>query len=370
MDRETAARIKPTIEKLGELYELDVYHVKPINKGEVNYNFEISTNEGKFFLREYGNKIIRNEEDLIFEHRVLDHLMRNGFSRLARPRKVRNPELPDAHCPYPTLVRIGRRYFALFDFIAGRDASNFDLEEAARTLAHFHKAIEDFGHPYRPFFVADMWEKQLWQCELLLAENQKGDCFAEALAEFLPQVKHYLNTFKGNIHELDSGLKKLVCHNDYHLGNIRVRAGKAYITDFEGVGHNYRTYELAFATIAFCTQEDPGDLEKEKEFWAKARKFLRNYTDINGLHPEEMELMPSMIKATYVKLLPHIIRHHYQNTYEADKRIRDETLTTIINSLNWCERHSQQMIADLQTITGQTASLKRRSRRHAPGCHK
>ena len=366
MDRKMAASIEPAIETLGKIYELNIYHVKPINKGEVNYNFEIATNEGKFFLREYGDKIIREEKDLIFEHRVLDHLMRNGFARLARPRKVRNSELWEAHCPYPTLVSIGRRYFAVFDFIAGRDASNCDLEEAARTLAYFHNAIEDFEHPYCPFFLEDMWEKQLRQYRILLAENQKRDCFDETLGRFLPRVEHYLAAFKANIQESDNGLKKMVCHNDYHLGNIRMRAKKAYITDFEGVGHNYRTYELAFAIIAFCTQEDPGDLEKEKEFWQKARGFLKNYIAINGLHPEEIELMPSMIKATYVKLLPRIIRHHYQNTYETDKRIKDETLTTIINSLDWCEQHSQQMIADLEIISRQTTSFPRR-RRHARG---
>lgn len=360
MDRKMATRVEPMLKKLGKLYELNIYHVKLINRGEVNYNFEIATNEGKFFLREYGDRIVRNEEALIFEHRVLDHLMSNGFSRLARPREIRNLEPPEAHCPYPTLVRIGRRYFALFDFIVGRDASNFDLEEAAQTLAYFHKTVENFDHPYRPFFVEAMWERQLRQYDILLAENQKGDYFDETLARFLPQVKHYLAAFKANIRELDNGLKKMVCHNDYHLGNIRIRTNKAYITDFEGVGHNYRTYELAFATIAFCTQEDPGDLTKEKEFWERARKFLKNYTDINALHPEEIKLMPDMLKATYIKLLPGIIRHHYQNTYETDKRLRDETLTTIINSLDWCEEHSPQMVADLQILSRQTASFKRR----------
>jgi len=369
MDRKMAASIEPAIETLGKIYELNIYHVKPINKGEVNYNFEIATNEGKFFLREYGDKIIREEKDLIFEHMVLAHLRRNGFSRLARPREVRNLELREAHCPYPTLVRIGRRYFALFDFIAGRDANNSDLEEAARTLAYFHEAIESFESPYRPFFVEDMWQKQLRQYEILLAEKQKRDYFDETLSKFLPQVKHYLATFKASIYRLDNGLKKIACHNDYHLGNIRIRAKKAYITDFEGVGHNYRTYELAFATIAFCTLEDPGDLTKEREFWQKASKFLQNYIDINGLHPEEIELIPSMIKATYVKLLPRIIRHHYQNTYETDKRIKDETLATIINSLDWCEQHSQQMIAELKIIAGQRASFKRRSGRYARSPH-
>ena len=370
MDKEMAASVEPVIKKLGKIYELKIYNVEPINRGEVNHNFEITTNEGKFFSREYGDKIIRSEEDLIFEHRVLDHLIRNGFTRLARPREVRNLALQGAHCPNPTLVRVGRRYFALFDFIAGRDASNFDLEEAARTLAYFHKAIESFEHPYRPFFVEDMWEKQLRQYEILLAQNQRKDYFEETLGRFLPQVEHYLNTFKASIHESDNGLKELVCHNDYHLGNIRMSAKKAYIIDFEGVEYNYCSYELAFATIAFCTQEDPGDLKKEQEFWEKAKRFIKNYTDVGGLHPEEIKLMPSMLKATYVKLLPRIIRHHYQNTYETDKRIRDETLTIIINSLDWCEEHSQQMIADLKLISEQTASFARRSRRHARSPHK
>ena len=360
MDKIMVTRVEPVLEKLGKIYKLNIYYVKPINRGEVNYNFEIATDEGRFFLREYGDRILRNEEDLIFEHRLLDHLMSNGFSRLARPREIENLKLREAHCPYRTLVRIGRRYFALFDFIAGRDASNFDLKEAAQTLAYFHKAVENFDHPYRPFFVEAMSERQLMQYDAWLAENQKGGYFDETLARFLPQVKHYLATFKTNIRELDNGLRKIVCHNDYHLGNIRIRANKAYITDFEGVGHNYRTYELAFATIAFCTQEDPGDLRKEKEFWERAMKFLRNYIDINRLHPEEIELMPSMIEATYVKLLPPIIRHHYQNTGETDKRIRDETLTTIINSLDWCEENSQRMIADLKLISRQTASFERR----------
>jgi Ser/Thr protein kinase RdoA (MazF antagonist) len=223
MDREMAASMEPVIEKLGEIYKLDIYHVKPINKGEVNYNFEIATNEGKFFLREYGDRIIRGEKDLILEHRVLDHLMRNGFARLARPRKVRNPELWEAHCPYPTLVSIGGRYFAVFDFIAGRDASNFDLEEAARTLAHFHNAIKDFEHPHCPFFIEDMWGKELMPYQISLAENQKRDCFDETLWRFLPQVERYLAAFKANIHESDNGLKRMVCHNDYHVGNIRIR---------------------------------------------------------------------------------------------------------------------------------------------------
>jgi len=258
------------------------------------------------------------------------------------------------------LVGIRSRYFAVFDFVEGRDAIHSDLEEAAKTLAYLHRTIENFEHPCCPFFIEDMWEKQLRQYEILLARNRKRDYFDETLSKFMPQVQHYLNAFRANIYQLNKGLKKLVCHNDYHLGNIRIRAGKAYITDFEGVGHNYRTYELAFAIIAFCTQEDPGDLRKEKEFWEKARNFIKNYVNINGLYPKEIELMPSMIKATYIKLLPKIIRHHYQNTYETDKRIRDETLSTIINSFNWCEEHYQYMTDDLKTMSRQTVSFERR----------
>jgi len=342
---------KPIIEKLRRTYNLDIFDVKPINAGMVNHNFEISTNEGKFFLREYGDKTMRKEVDLIYEHRALDHLMRNGFVRLARPRKIRNLNLGEVHCPYPTLVRVGAKYFAIFDFIEGRDASNSDLEEAARTLAHFHNAVGNFKHPYHPFFIEDMWENQLKEYTALLAERKKTDYFDEVLKRFLPKVKHYLNTFKTNIHELDNGLKKLVCHNDYHLGNIRIKSNKAYIIDFEGVGHNYRIYELAFAIIAFCTWEDPGDLKKEKDFCGKAKRFIENYMNISGLTLEEIALMPSMIKATYIKLLPKIIRHHYQNTFETDKRIKDETLTTIINSVNWCNDNSKRMIADIKSVS-------------------
>ena len=338
------------VEKLGKVYGLNVRDVKPIERGEVNRNFEVYTCDDRFFLREYGDGIIRNEEDLIFEHRVLNHLTCSGFSRLARPISVKNLNLEGTRFPCSTIVSIDGRYYALFEFIDGRDAGHRDLEEAAWTLGCFHNTIENFGHSWRSFFIENLWERELAQHELRLACSEKRDFFIEVLAELLPRVEHYLHRFNARIRELDSRLKKLTCHNDYHLGNVRMNSGRAYITDFEGVACNYRAYEVAFAVVAFCTQEDPGDLREEKGFWAQAGRFFKSYINASDLHTVEIELMPSMITATYIKLIPRIIRHHFEGTHETDKRIRDETLITIANSFDWCEEYSSRIIADLRAM--------------------
>lgn len=342
-------RFEAIIDKIEKAYALEIYHVRPINAGMVNNNFEIVTNEGIFFLRIYGDKIIRNESDLILEHRVLNHLTGAGFERFAKPLNIKNSNHRYLRTPFKTLLRIGEKHYAVFDFIEGRDASNSDYKVAARTLAYYHNAVKNFECPSSAFFTDNIWESYLTEYVHLQLENPKTD-FDKILSRFLSDVRDYLQDINVTLHERDYGLLRLTCHNDYHPGNIRIRKDKAYITDFEGVGYNYRIYELAFAVIGFCTKKDPGDLKKEVNFWKEAKVFFANYTNISKLAPEEIELIPEMIKATYIILLPRIIRHHYQNTIETDKRIKDETLSTIINSFDWCNENSRLIIEDLKSM--------------------
>ncbi len=349
MEANKDIRIDSLIGRLSAIFDLHIDNFKKINKGEVNSNYELDTNEGKLFLRKYRENIKRGEEDLTFVHRVLENLKSVGFEMFAGPRKTKNPNLNGVFYPYPTLVKMGSEYFAVFEFIEGRDACNSDFELTARTLAYYHNAVKDFECPPRTFFTEVIWQNQLREYEHLILKNPETD-FDKTLSRFIPTVRDFLRALNVALHESDSTLIKLVCHNDYHQGNIRIRDDKAYVTDFEGVGCNYRIYELAFAAIAFCTDEDPGNLKNEKDFWEKAKIFIKSYMNISKLTTEEIDFIPAMIKATYVKLLPRIIRHHYQNTIETDKRIKDETLSTIIDSFDWCNKNSRLIIEDLKSM--------------------
>ncbi len=123
---------------LGELlgYEKDV-------RGTVNtsYTIETATPAGKKrnFLRRYKWWI--KEEELIFEHSVITHLMENGFDLVAGVLKTRDGR---------TYIRRedegGAAFYAIFEFLRGEDKYTWidpgceasEIRSSAVTLARFH----------------------------------------------------------------------------------------------------------------------------------------------------------------------------------------------------------------------------------------
>ena len=126
---------------LGELlsYEKDV-------RGTVNtsYTIETATPGGKkrHFLRRYKWWI--KEEELVFEHSVITHLMQHGFSLVAGVLKTR-----DGHT-YIRREQDGESsFYAIFEFLPGEDKYTWidpicevsELKSSAVTLARFHQAM-------------------------------------------------------------------------------------------------------------------------------------------------------------------------------------------------------------------------------------
>ena len=160
METNAASRLKEIISEHYEIGELIDY--EQLHLGYVNISYIIETvingKKNKYFLRRYKEGI--REEEVEFEHSVINHLIKKNFDLVARVINTRDGKT------YIKQFEGGGEdvFYAVFDFLSGEDkytwvnpaCSDEELKNAASVLAQFHNAAFDLdpeGKRYKPKII-------------------------------------------------------------------------------------------------------------------------------------------------------------------------------------------------------------------------
>ena len=325
-----------------------------LSLGYVNVSYVIETatdgERKKYFLREYKRGI--REEEIVFEHSVIEHLVSKGFDLVAGVIATRDGmtfvkrfEGGDGE------VEKGPVFYALFDFLPGEDrytwvnptCNDEELANAASVLARFHIAVSDLipaGKRYEP---------KILHMLPIIAENVERGAGRGGRTEFDAYLRGNLDLILENInHTLQAIDEKAyesivhqVIHCDYHPGNLKFQDSQITgLFDFDWSKVDARCFDLALAITYFCTAwegERDGhlDLRKAALFLRAYRNALESSSEVRPLNEIELKLLPWMISASNIYVLNWTVEDFYGR--EADPNEYLIYLRHGVRMMRWLE---------------------------------
>lgn len=312
---------------LGELVDLEKNE-----RGFVNTAFAIETIAGgqrrRYFLRKYKRGI--REEELQFEHALIDHLAAAGDCPSAHIHRTRagGTYLHRFEGPDDTQGD----FYTIFDFLPGDDRYTWvdpvltpgELAESGAVLARFHNAASSLaprGRRAEPKIVellpviAETWAA--------CPAQSKGTVFDEALIAGFDPVAENIRRTRASLDEAEArSLPEIVIHCDYHPGNLKFTGEHVTaLFDFDWSKVDLRAFDVALAVWYFCVSwqgDQDGSLRLD---WA--RTFLDAYQEhlrrhpggrhpgAGPLTPAELRYLPVLVNAANLYVLNWTILDYY-----------------------------------------------------------
>lgn len=348
MDSPVVAELQEVLSQY-DLGELDDYEKN--ERGFVNTAYAICTRSGgerkRYFLRKYKRGI--GEEELIFEHSLIEHLLSAGspVARIHHTRDgktyLRRPEGADDSTGV---------FYTIFDYLTGEDRFTWvnpilnerQLVASAAVLAQFHVDAASFiprGRRVEPRIlellpvIAETWSG----CRV----KTKGSVFDARIAERLELVAANIAATRAALQVPDArALPETVIHCDYHPGNLKFTGDAVTgVFDFDWSKVDYRLFDLGLALWYFCTSWQGG--EDGSLHLDRVRTFLQAYHDkISAgprgatLTPMEVRYLPVMINAGNLYILHWTVLDYFAKDVDPT-----EYLVFLDHSLNftlWYEK--------------------------------
>ena len=342
---------------LGELVDLEQNE-----RGFVNTGFAIETNSGgqrrRYFLRKYKKGI--REEEIQFEHSVIEHLVASRVCPVARLQKTRlgqtyfhRLEGPDDE---PGV------FYAVFDFLPGEDRYTWvgphcqveELSNSALVLAQFHNSIcslQPRGRRVEPRIIEllPVIAGTLATCPGQTKHTPFDDCLLEALEDLQRNLSETLMKLS---EPGAASLPQIVIHSDFHPGNLKYQLGLVTgMFDFDWSKIDWRAFDVALALWYFFTS-----WENEQDGWLRlgeAQTFLRVYQDeltahsgVGPLNVGELHYLPDLINASNLYILNWTVLDFYAK--EVDPKEYLIYLRHSLNFMRWFERSENR--AELERV--------------------
>jgi len=296
-------------------------------RGFCNTSFNIVTERNRkrtnLFLRKYKQSI--REEELLFEHSLIDHLALQPALPVARLNRTRDgltytqrfgPDDKDA-----------KFFYALFDYRPGEDrytwvnphCTQAEIKNIARIFALFHSAVSNFqpnGKRYEPR-ILELLSNLEDQVELSIGKSKH--------TAFDDLYRLSQNIIQKNIQDLLSGLQQsdatqmpeTVIHCDFHPGNLRFQGDTVSgFFDFDWSKVDYRCFDVGLAIWYFFAEWEhsrDGKLRTEEVdlFLKEYQDTIQQLTGIGPLSPIELKYIPLMVSAGNLYVLNWTILDYY-----------------------------------------------------------
>jgi homoserine kinase type II len=278
-------------------------------RGTVNTSFTIdllSHGEPKrYFLRRYKKGI--KEEELLFEHSLLTHLLAKNFMLVSRVHPTRDGRTYLKSDGDETI------FYAIFDYLEGEDkytwispqCNSSEVISSAEALAGFHRAISGWipqGQRHEPRIV-DLLPTLPGIVDDILQMGRQ-DAFTDYLQANRDLILEHIGEILNILHQPEyQALPQLVIHCDYHPGNLKFADGKVVaMFDFDWSKVDARCFDVGLAIVYFFSswdEADDGQLRLE-DMWLFLRSYQRRLADDSGigaLSLAEQMLLPALIAA-------------------------------------------------------------------------
>ena len=328
---------------IGVLVDSEKLHLGYVNESYI-IEIERDGKKKKCFFRKYKQGI--KEEEVIFEHSLINHLVKKNFRIVARVISTKDRK---------TYVRQSERgenvFYAIFDFLTGDDrytwvnptCSDGELRDAATLLAQFHDTVYDL-EPKGKRYEAKIIDLLPEIAEFVEERAQKAGktVFDRYFLENTNFIQKTIQCVQ-RVMEKDEykELLQLVIHCDYHPGNLKFQNGEITgLFDFDWSKVDLRSFDVALAMTYFCVAwegEQDGDLQLNKVavFLDAYQDILRNTPALEPICDIELKFLPYLIGASNMYILYWTIRDFYDT--EGDPQEYLIYLQHSIRFMEWLE---------------------------------
>lgn len=343
---------------------------RKLTLGYVNTSYIITTEQSgtarKYLLRIYRRGI--EEQELAFEHSIINHLVTHGFELTAAVL----PSRGGGTYIRKSLERRGSVYCAIFEFLPGEDRYSWikpecspgELAESGIALARFHAAaagLRPAGRRIEPPIVELLPRIEAGIRKRL--ESRRENVFERCLYDNRALVYGALARLRRSIDLEEFGqTPHLVIHGDFHPGNLKFDDGRVVgLFDLDWSKIDARTFDLGLALTYFCASWEPDQPETYFRL-DRAATFLRVYQTtaarlggIHALDPVEVRYLPLMCAAGNVYVLEWALRDFYSRQVDPFEYLG--FLQHHLALMRWYEdeKHQQElkdMIADATCPVG------------------
>lgn len=351
-------------EQLTEIIEhyYDIGKIKDIYEvfgGYVNRSFVFSVEKDGmthfYFLRKHKRGI--GEDEIQFEHSLINHCIANGLSIGAGTIDSKKGTT------YVKPTNSGN-LFAVYEFLEGEDKFTWDnpalndkqYASAAEAFAVLHNSSRNFDPKGLHRHEAKATELVPTFASIFREYAEKGRC-CKLHSYFLEHIDDIIKVIEKNQipkEELEQ-FPLIPTHYDFHPGNLKWDGDDVVgIFDFDWSKTDVRLFDICMALIYFCTDwEDLNDGEFKLE---KCALFLNKYQDklksLNGLQPlSEIELknLYIMLAIANIYLIKWEIEEYCSNP---DSNVYEYLayLKHNIRVMQWIEKHEDKISSMIKLI--------------------
>lgn len=260
-------------------------------------NVVVETDAGTKILKRYRNTV--EQVAIVHEHSILNYLASISFPV---------PHLTSTG-DGETLVEIGGRWYALFEYLEGyfqyHNSVFFPpqtrqfVTSAGQALACFHLALRDFvpagynPNGFKPL-GGERWRELTWYRERLdwcRSEARRGGStdgqpLSRVLSERADWIADSLSSLDDHLKAADP--RRLIIHGDYGPYNLLFKKdASVVVVDLELARLDWRLTDLATGLEKFA--KNRGGLD-----FGKMRCFLESYNGTFPMHRDELRLLPAV----------------------------------------------------------------------------
>jgi len=235
-------------------------------------------------------------ERVKFAHDLLKHL---------RQRRFPVPALMTTRDGRESMLTIEGRIYELFEYRSGDryDGSLDQTTHAGKTLARFHRAVEDFDAEWVPPRGAYHDSSAVRQgLNAIPSTTASHDSVVGHEAELLAMTQELYERYDEAAEAASArGLadwEATIIHGDWHPGNMVFESGRVVVVlDFDAVRRQPRVIDLANGLLQFSILRGSGEPAEWPSFLdgTRVRRFLRGYLAKQTLEPDEREVIPYLM---------------------------------------------------------------------------
>jgi homoserine kinase type II len=253
--------------------------MKGIAEGVENSNYMVETDQARFILTLYENRV--DPADLPYFHDLLAHLHRKSclVPRFIEDREGR------------WLQDVAGKKGCLIEFLSGVSVSEPDeaiAREVGKTLGEMHTALVDFTSTRSNPLGQSSWRPLFEKCD-----PQATEALQTGLAGRIEAECAFLET------HWPSDLPQSAVHADLFPDNVLILDGKVTgLIDFYFACSDSKAYDLAVTHAAWCFNDDGSQFNA-----AISEALLAGYIGASGLSAAEREALPTLARGASLRFL-------------------------------------------------------------------
>jgi len=275
---------------------------KKISHVDINSkNYLISTDRGKFVLRNYSDG---SDYQKINKMCKILSICTKKRIKVYEPIRNKNKKYVDS-----------KKKVFLTEYYSGDkfSGSESEIKDAAKNLAILHKGLKTINISYNFLpnnsFYKIFTRENLKKMRININKIQKKDSFDNIVLRNFDLLEKFVNNYEKNSRKImNQNFKKQLIHFDYHPQNVIFKNRKvSAIIDFNSMRRGLKIHDISFGSFRFALSEKPNI----KNIRKRINLFLNSYLIYDQIDEKELRFFNDFLIKIFLSRICFILKKRY-----------------------------------------------------------